>query len=233
MRKEELNNALNHIDYDLVEEFVEEKEELNKSLAKRRTIMHLAPIAASFVLILCISAIIVPTIFGGADTNKPTLPEDSSPEIQKPGSFTTTVSPTTTVPPTTILPNETQPPQGEEKPPEDPIPPSDSSEDEGVIKPEGDWGFNEDTCPYAFTFTVMFEGEKYTCCFGAPNETDYYAALEKYRADTNLVGAYIGMVSGRDSSGFSRQFKVYELLGDTDRDIIIEIEDGYFFIATK
>lgn len=220
MKQEEFNTALNYIDYDLVEEFVEEKGRVNQKSITRKNFISLVPIAASLVVVLCMGTIIVPTILGGASNNKPTLPEDSLTEVQKPESLTTTVPPTTTVP------------NLEDPPAEDHIPPSDSTEDEGGMKPEGDVEI-EDACPYAYNFTVIFEGEVYICCFGAPDETDYDDALYKYQVDASLVGEYIGMASGKDPSGFLRQFKIYKLLGDTDRDIIIEIEEGYFFIATK
>lgn len=228
MRKEELNNALNHIDYDLVEEFVEEKEELNKSLAKRRTIMHLAPIAASFVVVFCIGVAILPMFFGAKGEAPPSNPGGFPPEIEGPGA-----PPSAGTPPyVSDNSNSTSDPGGndpsEALPPEEDItPPSDPTD-----KPEGEVG-DEIACPYLYEFTVYFEGDEYICCFGAPNEIDYYEALERYVCDSYLVGEYLGVAQGIDANGFARQFKIYKVALDTDRDIIIEIEDGYFFIATK
>ena len=63
MRKEDFNNALNYIDYDLIEEYVSEKENAQRKIARQRQIMRYAPLAACLVVILSISVFILPNFF--------------------------------------------------------------------------------------------------------------------------------------------------------------------------
>lgn len=59
MRKEDFNNALNHIDYSLVEEHIREKELLEARANRRRSISHTVRIAACFLFLALISPIIL------------------------------------------------------------------------------------------------------------------------------------------------------------------------------
>ena len=54
MRMEKFNSALDHIDYDLVDEFIRERESIERKREVRKQIIKLAPIAACFVI--CISS---------------------------------------------------------------------------------------------------------------------------------------------------------------------------------
>ena len=65
MSKEDFNNALNHIDYDLVEEYVVEKEKMKKRAVQRRAFIRLVPVAACFVIIITLSITILPMFFEG------------------------------------------------------------------------------------------------------------------------------------------------------------------------
>lgn len=69
MKKENFNIALNHIDYDLVEEYVAEKDKMQKRVVQRRTFMKLAPIAACFVLIITFSITVLPMILNNSFDN--------------------------------------------------------------------------------------------------------------------------------------------------------------------
>ena len=66
MRKEDFNNALNHIDYDLVEEFVVEKERMQKRAKQKRRFIKLMPIAACFVLVATFAVTVLPVLFDGS-----------------------------------------------------------------------------------------------------------------------------------------------------------------------
>ena len=54
MKTEEFNNALEYLDYDLVDEYVREKESVQKMKVRRKAIATLVPIAACFVILLSI-----------------------------------------------------------------------------------------------------------------------------------------------------------------------------------
>jgi hypothetical protein len=58
MRMEKFNNALDHIDYDLVDEFVREREAIERKRKIRKQVIKLAPIAACFVICISIGAAI-------------------------------------------------------------------------------------------------------------------------------------------------------------------------------
>lgn len=59
MKKEDFSNALDHIDYELVDEFVKEKEALKMRKEKRKTIATFAPIAACLVILVALGAGVV------------------------------------------------------------------------------------------------------------------------------------------------------------------------------
>ena len=70
MKREELNRALDHIDYDLVEEYVREKERLTRRAKIRRRFAQAARAAACLVVLVCIALPII--IFGdGAHSEQP------------------------------------------------------------------------------------------------------------------------------------------------------------------
>ena len=94
MRKEDFNNALNYIDYDLVEEYVNAKESAQRKIARQRQIMRYAPVAACLVIILSISAFILPTYFANKQITNDI--EGQNPETQ-------------IEPPTTNLPGNFKP----------------------------------------------------------------------------------------------------------------------------
>ncbi|MBO5716044.1 MAG: hypothetical protein J6S23_06590 [Clostridia bacterium] len=56
MKTEKFNNALEYLDYDLVDEFVKEKEAVQKRKARRKTISILTPLAACLVLFISVSS---------------------------------------------------------------------------------------------------------------------------------------------------------------------------------
>ena len=84
MRKEDFNNALNYIDYDLVEEYVSEKENAQKRIARQRQIMRYAPVAACLVIILSISAFVLPTFLDNKLKNEDTGELKPETQIQSP-----------------------------------------------------------------------------------------------------------------------------------------------------
>ncbi|MGM9632211.1 MAG: hypothetical protein ACI3XL_03880 [Eubacteriales bacterium] len=57
MKKEDFLKALDHIDYDLVEEYVLEKERAVKRRKSQRNVMRMLPVAACFILLLGIGAV--------------------------------------------------------------------------------------------------------------------------------------------------------------------------------
>lgn len=70
MKREELNRALGHIDYDLVEEYVREKERLTRRAKIRHRFAQVARAAACLVVLVCIALPII--IFGdGAHSEQP------------------------------------------------------------------------------------------------------------------------------------------------------------------
>lgn len=52
MRMEKLNKALDHIDYDLIDEFVREREAHERVRSRRRMMARLIPVAACFVIFI-------------------------------------------------------------------------------------------------------------------------------------------------------------------------------------
>ena len=56
MNSEKLNNALEYLDLDLVDEFVKEKEAVQKRKARRKTISVLTPVAACLVLLISVGS---------------------------------------------------------------------------------------------------------------------------------------------------------------------------------
>lgn len=70
MKTEEFNKALNHIDYDLVDEFVREREALEKRRVARRNIYRLVPVAACFVLFTLVGSIILASNMNSATKNE-------------------------------------------------------------------------------------------------------------------------------------------------------------------
>lgn len=59
MNSEKLNNALEYLDLDLVDEFVKEKEAVQKRKARRKTISILTPIAACLVLLISVGSALI------------------------------------------------------------------------------------------------------------------------------------------------------------------------------
>lgn len=57
MRKEDFVNALDHIDYDLVEEYVAEKEKSQKRAQNRNSAIRIVPLAACFILLFAIGTL--------------------------------------------------------------------------------------------------------------------------------------------------------------------------------
>ena len=58
MKKELFNNALNHIDPSLVDEFVKEKEQLEKRRRHKRFITAISSAAACFVVVMILSIVV-------------------------------------------------------------------------------------------------------------------------------------------------------------------------------
>ena len=99
MRKDDFSLALNHIDYDLIEEYVCEKERLMSRANRRRQLAHFARAAACFAVLF---AIIVPIILFGDNmtasppdnhggerppyvSTTPVYPENQNPSSPEPG----------------------------------------------------------------------------------------------------------------------------------------------------
>lgn len=56
MNRENFNDALNYLDVELVDEFITEKEKIDKNKTKRKVIATFVPLAACFVILLGIGA---------------------------------------------------------------------------------------------------------------------------------------------------------------------------------
>lgn len=83
MKKEDFLKALDHIDYDLVEEYVLEKERAVKRRERQRSVMRMLPVAACFILLLSIGT--VSLIAGMQNVGKGDLaPSDSNAETSNP-----------------------------------------------------------------------------------------------------------------------------------------------------
>ena len=64
MKSEKFNDALDFLDYELVDEFVKEKEALKQRKIKRKAIATFVPIAACFVILLSVGTAILGYNFG-------------------------------------------------------------------------------------------------------------------------------------------------------------------------
>ena len=86
MKKELFNNAMNHIDSGLVEEFVKERDALQKKLNVRKSIMRVLPTAACFVFIFTVAVVVFLTnnSMGGANSfpDFPMSPPSESDQIK-------------------------------------------------------------------------------------------------------------------------------------------------------
>ena len=59
MKMEQFNNALNHIDYDLIDEFVREKDGVQLRKQRKRAFARITSVAACFALLLTATAAVI------------------------------------------------------------------------------------------------------------------------------------------------------------------------------
>ena len=64
MKSDKFNDALDFLDYELVDEFVKEQEAFKQRKARRKAILTFAPVAACFVILLSIGTAILGYTFG-------------------------------------------------------------------------------------------------------------------------------------------------------------------------
>ena len=103
MSKECFNSALNYLDYDLVEEFVTERESSTKRMKRRKVIRSVSSIAACLTVLTILPLFVFFVVLGGFKAGSaapgepgnmsgenivPLPPEDSSPSNYPMGSFT-------------------------------------------------------------------------------------------------------------------------------------------------
>ena len=67
MKIDKFNSAIDHIDYDLVDEFVRERDAIERKKEARRTLIRLAPIAACFVIFMSVGAWMLGYSVAGGD----------------------------------------------------------------------------------------------------------------------------------------------------------------------
>ena len=77
MSKEKFNNALDHIDYELVTEHLKEKELLKRRAKWRRAVTRAVPVAACFVLFLMVLPVFI-AMFAPAGSAGPGVTTDNS-----------------------------------------------------------------------------------------------------------------------------------------------------------
>lgn len=232
MSKEDFNNALNHIDYDLVEEYVVEKEKMKKRAVQRRAFIRLVPVAACFVIIITLSITILPMFFEGKfDYKSEELPpvEENAPNP----TITTDDNLSGDVP-------EDDGGNGEEIPPDNvaPVPPEVDMEgntpefpgsDEGTQKPgcqePGDTG---DPSVSVFYFTFVYQDVLYELQFESQNRETLLQEINEKSISEDKVGDYITIVNVYDSFiGEDIVCPIYENLGASG--IIVELFDGLYF----
>ena len=73
MKKEKFSEALNHIDYSFIEEYVEEKERINRERQRRTFVKRVAPLAATFIVFFTVIGIIL----GGNTSMLPAVPNEN------------------------------------------------------------------------------------------------------------------------------------------------------------
>jgi hypothetical protein len=95
--------------------------------------------------------------------------------------------------------------------------------DDSIFLPE-----NMSSHPYFYYFA--YNKIKYLCEFGEDGDS-FEVALEKYRVDASELGEYIGEVKAVNKDGKSAWYKIY--LSRDSENILIELREGYYFIAKR
>lgn len=236
MSKEDFNNALNHIDYDLIEEYVEEKERLQRRTAQKRAFMRFVPIAACFVIIITFSITLLPTLF-----------KENSDFVGN-----------TTAP---IEENIDDTPEGDENNPENPEGNEDNvgNESEGMIpggdqssgdsgmppygKPGDDWQTPDATEGLIFVFTFEYGGKEYVLDFMSEDAESFLEELEYKKTSEDNKGEQIGSVTVMNHyNGTQMTCPIYDCIivqpeysGVGKKDgILIELYEGYYlFVSAK
>lgn len=206
MSKEDFNNALNHIDYDLVEEYVVEKEKMKKRAVQRRAFIRLVPVAACFVIIITLSITILPMFFEGKFDYK----SEELPPVEENASnptITTDDNVSGDVP-------EDDGGNGEEMSPDNvaPVPP-------------GDMGGSSVS---VFYFTFVYQDVLYELQFESQNRETFLQEINEKSISEDKVGDYITIVNVYDSfNGEDIVCPIYENLGASG--IIVELFDCLYF----
>ena len=74
MKNKKFSEALNHIDYSLVEEYAKEKESIRRESRRRRSVAMLAPLAATFIVFFTVIGIVL----GGNNMMLPSSPGENT-----------------------------------------------------------------------------------------------------------------------------------------------------------
>lgn len=210
MSKEDFNNALNHIDYDLVEEYVAEKERIEKKVAQKRTFIRFVPIAACFVIIFTFSITLLPMVFNNVFDNKnvvssspvnenfwgePPITDNGGEGVEDEG-----ISDDVPEGPSTEIENNGPNYSGAPTPGD-------------ALKPSDDM----------LTYSFQYEGLFYTLSFNSLEEMYSKAIGEDSR------GNYITSVNVYNNINSEEVLcPIYEYAGTND--VIIELFDGHYFI---
>lgn len=208
MSKEDFNNALNHIDYDLVEEYVAEKERIEKKAAQRRIFIKLVPIAACFVIIFTFSITLLPMVLNNSFEFKNTA-------------STSLVNENFQEPPTTDVGDENI-----SGAPQNPGIESEGNKPDGSgVEPDaGIPGDSSKPMDDMLIYRFQYEGLFYTLSFNSLEEM-YSRAI-----DEDSRGNYITSVNVSNNVNDEEVLcQIYEYVGTND--VIIELFDGYYFIV--
>lgn len=82
MRMDKLNKALDHIDSDLIDEFVRESESLQRKKAVRRDLLRIIPVAACLVILVGVSSAHLGYKYGKLSNFEGDIQENMSGQLQ-------------------------------------------------------------------------------------------------------------------------------------------------------
>lgn len=242
MSKEDFNNALNHIDYELIEEYVEEKERLQRRAAQKRSFIRLAPIAACFVLVITFAITLLPMFIGGRFN----YDAENLPPINESGSTTQS---------TTGGGEGASPPNDEGI--EEVIPPStggnvDVESGDGATGELPEYGGLDPWDPgvpespsqkpgeFIFVFTFEHDGKNYVLNFISEDVESFRNEMNINNVPQETRGAFIGTVLVTNHfSGDVMNCPVYQYINDsasyegTEDGILVELYEGYYFFVSN
>lgn len=227
MRREDFNNALNYIDYDLVEEYVAEKEQIQKRKMLSRSFVRFVPVAACLVLVITFSLTLLPMIinnqFGYSGEDVPSG-EENLPESTT--SSNEVISP---------LPPDDEGSEGVI--PEGPGQDGGTSGEgvsPGVPSPDGP-GYQEPggvgkPDDLIFSFNFVYQSVLYELNFESQDTESFLQEREEKSLSADEVGEYITNVNVYSIlSGEEISCPIYS--SANGRGIIVELFEGLYFLA--